>query len=274
MEQNTQQNTQQYTQPVYQESYDYYTSQTGGEPKKGMPWWGILLIVIGGMGVLAVIMVVVLIVLSFMLTFVGVSRQTTPSYMGIDDSSTAGTVNPGDTSHDPVNTVVTTEAAGEENNNSQDDFGKEETISGYGAAVSILMVPQGFEPDKESSYSDMIFYINEDYNMLYYSILPYSTAQDVIDNYTDYADDDNATISTGSYTNDEGQVFQYLCVESVYGSFYDQEITFAADMGNGCVCKLFINNLTEEEEETVSPEEYFYLLDSDALQFSIEEEQE
>ncbi len=269
MEQNTQQNIQ----PVYQESYDYYTSQAepGGEPKKGMPWWGILLIVIGSMGVLAVIVVIVLIVLSFMLTFVSVSRQT-PSYMGIDESSTAGTVNPGDTSHDPVNPVVTTEDVGDESSNSQDDFGKEKTISGYGAAVSVLMVPQGFEPDKESSYSDMIFYMDEDYNMLYYSILPYSTAQDVIDNYTDYTDDDNATISTGSYTNDEGRVFQYLCVESVYGSFSDQEITFAADMGNGCVCKIFINNMTEEE--TISPEEYFYLLDSDALQFSIEEEQE
>lgn len=267
MEQNTQQNTQQYTQPVYQESYDYYTSQTGGEPKKGMPWWGILLIVIGGMGVLAVIIVGVIIVLSF----VYVSKQT-PSFLGIDPSTTSGPFNPGDTSHAPVDTVVTTEAAGEENSNSQDDFGKEETISGYGAAVSILMVPQGFEPDKETSYSDMIFYIDEDYNMLYYSILPYNTAQDVIDNYTDYITDDNATVSTGSYTNDEGRVFQYLCVESVYGSFSDQEITFAADMGNGCVCKIFINNMTEEE--TVSPEEYFYLLDSDALQFSIEEEQE
>ena len=269
MEQNTQQNTQQNARPVYQEPYDYYTSQAepGGEPKKGMPWWGILLIVIGSISVLSVIIVSVVLVLSF----VFVSRQM-PSYMAIDESSTAGTVNPGDTSNAPVNTVVTTEDVGDEGSYSQDDFGKEKTISGYGAAVSILMVPQDFEPDKESSYSDMIFYMDEDYNMLYYAILPYSTAQDVIDNYTDYTDDDNATISTGSYTNDEGRVFQYLYVESVYGSFSDQEITFAADMGNDCVCKIFVSNMTEEE--TISPEEYFYLLDSDALQFTIEEEQE
>ena len=265
MEQNTQQNAR----PVYQEPYDYYTSQAepGGEPKKGMPWWGILLIVIGSIGVLSVIIVSVVLVLSFVL----VSRQM-PSYMAIDESSTASTVNPGDTSNAPVNTVVTTEAAGDEGSYSQDDLGKEKTISGYGAAASVLMVPQGFEPDKETSYSDMIFYMDEDYNMLYYAILPYSTAQDVIDDYTDYTDDDNATVSTGSYTNDEGRVFQYLCVESVYGSISNQEITFAADMGNGCVCKIYINNLAVEE--TISPEEYFYLLDSDALQFTIEEEQE
>lgn len=170
-----------------------------------------------------------------------------------------------------VDTVIPMENTENEGNAGSQNVNA--TISSYGVTASVLNVPQGFTLDDSYDSNHYLYFRDESYNYVNYEILLLTTVEEAVDSTVSYIYDDEdeelLTTVSGSYTNDEGRVFQYTYAEATYLNGYGTEhmVVFATDMGNDSTFQVCVDLY---QGEAFSPEDYYYLLDSAALRLSVE----
>lgn len=143
------------------------------------------------------------------------------------------------------------------------------------AVLCVKQVPEEFAEDEVSFLEDTISYSNvetvdyENLHMLIYGCTYTDSPSDWLEEQMTSMhvnDTENASVSRGTYTNNEGREFEYICVSISYDlngeTGTSDFLGFATDLGDGEAVTVTIWN---PGGQSYVPEDYFKYLDTKAF---------
>lgn len=147
------------------------------------------------------------------------------------------------------------------------------------AVLCVKQVPEEFVEDEVSVFEDAILYSNEeivnDYEDMHMLVYECTYAESPSDWLEEQAasmhvnDADNTSVSRGTYTNNAGREFQYICVSLSYDlggeTGTSDFLGFATELGDGEAVAMTIWN---SGGQSYVPEDYFEYLDTKAFKIA------